>query len=186
MLIFYGPNGSFNGPSSIYGPNVIDWGTHPKHVTTNKFPAHWNLGIPLGFGGMILDWNGSTGTGLVFIPNPEGTIPFNPVGPLQFIYTGDSATVGTVQPYNDGIIAVPLLNISGPYPTVIACRAILDYVGFKNGGYPAQPYKLQVIKNGVLLYTIRSILWGSQQNQTDQPNTQTTDRQYQGNNQPPQ
>jgi len=77
-------------------------------------------------------------------------------GPLELFLTGKSDTLGVIQPYNDGIINVVETPIDEELPVLAACRNIL-----KQTNRAAAKYKLAVYQNGVLIWTVRSILWGS-------------------------
>lgn len=96
-------------------------------------------------------------------------------GPIIFLYTGNSNTDGQVLAYNDGVIAVTNFTVNTQYPIVQACINIL-----KQTEGAAKKYKLLVKKNDIKLYTVRSVLWGSQFNLGSSPNYQLIDRQYQG------
>lgn len=117
---------------------------------------------------------GSTGTG-------TGGNPYTPPssGPLRFIFTGSSQTVGIVPAFSDGTINVPLLNISAQFPLVRACIEILAHAGAA-----AKPYKLQVIRNGTTLFSLRSVIWGTIMATPTDPAYQIIDRQLQATSNP--
>lgn len=101
-------------------------------------------------------------------------------GAIQFVFNGNSLTDATVQAYNDGVINVPSFSVSSMLPIVEACRTILKDVGLVGGVYAARPYKLAIIRNGVTLFTIRSVYWGTAMAHSDtQPNYELIDMQTQ-------
>lgn len=77
-------------------------------------------------------------------------------GGLILLMTGESITVGNVLNFNDGVINVTTFPVNYVDPIVQACKGILKQVGAK-----ARTYKLKVMRGSALLFTVRSIFWGS-------------------------
>lgn len=100
-------------------------------------------------------------------------------GPLRFVFNGNSQTLGSVQPYNDGIISVPLITVNRILPLVYAARAVLA-----KAGTLARPYKMQVIRNGVILFTLRSVIWTTLLASDTDPMYQVVDMQLQATDDP--
>ena len=161
-----------------FGGLLIDWGRDPHAVSTTTLYSNWLLALPKQFGGLIIPWGGRGNW--MDSGGPLGTVSSNPLstGNLQFIYTDNSTQQGTVQAYNDGVINVTQVTVnSAQFPIVQACIAVLNQSGV---GAAGRPYKMDVIKNGVKLFTVRSLYWGSQWNLTDVPNYIAIDKQTQG------
>lgn len=159
-----------------YNNLIIDWGTSGQLPTPVGTYLSWILGTPNGFGGAIFEWSGTgvySGWGTIGQATGSST-------KLTFTYTGYSSTAGTVDNFSDGTISVTSFSLNSQNPIVQACIDIL-----KQTKGAAKPYKLYVIKNGKTLFTVRSVLWGSQFNLGTIPNYQLVDRQFQGSNQPP-
>lgn len=156
----------FNYP---YNNLIIDWnaiGAIP--VTTPTYTADWTLTYQLLFGGMVIHWNDSG----YFSGHAYGASNTS-TGNLQFIFDGDSQTNGSVTAYNDGVINVPLITLSKvKFPIVQACKDILADVGSAG-----KPYKMDIIRNGVTLFTLRSIIWGTIMSTDNDPAYQMIDRQ---------
>lgn len=103
-----------------------------------------------------------------------GTSSGTSTGNLQFIYDDISLTKGHVVAFNDGVINVPQLNINRQLPLVEACKQILA-----NAGSTARPYKLDVMRDGEILFTLRSVIWGTVMITDLDPAYQLIDRQDQ-------
>lgn len=82
--------------------------------------------------------------------------PINLTKVINFHLIAKSLTVGYTEAFDDGATRIPLLTINSSNPILEACRAIL-----KATSRSAATYKLAVYQNGVLLLTVRSILFGS-------------------------
>ena len=169
MIIFSnGTNGRQFAESPPFGFRVIYWKKYrPVYIPVQplwRYPFPWNTG----FDGRVIWWRNRHGS-------YTGQLS---TGNLKFIYTGNSTSQGTVQAYNDGVInvALTLINASASqFPVVLACISILN----QTAGV-AKPYKLDVIKNGTTLFTVRSVYWGSQWNLGDLPNYILIDQQTGG------
>lgn len=97
-------------------------------------------------------------------------------GPLQFVFIGNSDTVGDIVPYNDGVINVTSFSVRGTQFRTAISQACIDILN--QTGAVGQPYKLAIIKNGTTLFTLRSIIWGTRCTTSEtQPDYQVIDKQ---------
>lgn len=148
---------------------IIPAATAALHESSDIFAAiaHFGAGTSITLNGALVE-SGDTFSGSMIFGN------------LRFVYTDNSNNQGTVEAFNDGVINITQQLIKSSlsqFPVVQACIAILNQSG---GGKAARPYKLDVVKNGVTLFTVRSIYWGSQYNLGDLPNYILVDKQTQG------
>lgn len=161
----------------LFNGYQFDWAV--KHQVTPPpssigIYSNWTIAEALGFGGYIFYWGGNgqfnangglQGTGSPFVPSR---------GPLQLVMDGKSSTNGVVQAYSDGFINVSSFPVSSQFPIQTACIGIL-----KQTGTIGKPYLLQVIQGGELLFTIRSVIWGTIKNlQEDATNVELIDNQW--------
>lgn len=141
--------------------------------------ANWYFAYPLLFEGVLFDWSPGAVSQLGGFGGITGG--GSSTGNLQFVFQGPSLTNGSVTAFNDGKINVPLITITrATYPIVQACINIL-----KDVGKAGQSYKLDVIRNGVTLFTVRSVLWGTIMATNTDPNYQIIDNQLQATTNPP-
>lgn len=137
-------------------------------------PANWYFAYSLLFEGVIFDWSpGATSQygGFGGIVGTTGGASGN----LQFVFDGASFTNGQVLAFNDGTIDVPNIIVTkASYPIVQACINILKDVGISG-----RTYKLDIVRNGVTLFTVRSIYWGTQMATDTDPKYQIIDNQLQ-------
>lgn len=155
--------------------NIIDWGVTGRASNTLGISIAWTVSEPIGFGGTIFRWgsNGSIYGGW----GTEGTTSGNSTGNLQFVFTDDSVTLGSVSNYNDGTITVNQFTCKADLKYTAIQKACINIL--KQTGKAGQTYKLDIIKNGQLEFTIRSILWGTETTFVEgQPNYQLIDRQF--------
>lgn len=174
-MIIYGTNKHL---FPAYNRGVIDWNAAgASTVVVTK--ANWYFAYPLLFEGVYFDWS----PGAVSQFSGAGGITGGgggSSGNLQFIFDGGSFTNGKVLAFNDGIINVPLIQITkATYPIVQACIQILKAVG-----KPGRTYKLDIVRNGVILFTVRSVYWGTQMATDTDPKYQIIDNQLRATSTP--
>lgn len=163
---------------AAYNNLIIDWNARGVSVSNlaPNYQSDWSLLYPLLFSGMRINW-GDAG---IFSGHGHGSIASSS-GNLQFVFSGASYTNGSVTAFNDGVIDVPLITITkANFPIVQACINIL-----KDVGAVGRPYKLDVIRDGVKLFTVRSVYWGTQMATDTDPKYQVIDKQLQATANPP-
>lgn len=163
---------------AAYNNLIIDWNARGVIPTPVSGRGNWTLVYSLLFEGAYIDWSGSgqfSGAGGVYGTSGGSS------GNLQFVFQGASFTNGQVLAFNDGIIDVPNIVITkAQLPIVQACVTIL-----KDVGIPGRPYKLDIVRNGVTLFTVRSVYWGTQMATNTDPKYQIIDNQLQATLNPP-
>lgn len=155
--------------------NIIDWATIGSASNTLGTSIAWTVTQPIGFGGTIIRWgnNGSLYGGW----GTQGKVNTNAAGHLQYVFNGDSDTFGQVSAFNDGTISVTQFTTFADVKYTALQKACIEIL--KQTGKVGRPYKLDVIKNGQLEFTIRSIQWGTLNTYAEnEPNYQTVDRQF--------
>lgn len=143
-------------------------------------PIQYYFSPPFLFEGRIFDWSPGATSQLGGWGGIGGSVTPPVVGNLQFVFDGGSFTNGKVLAFNDGIINVPLIQITkATYPIVQACIQILKAVG-----KPGRTYKLDIVRNGVILFTVRSVYWGTQMATDTDPKYQIIDNQLRATSTP--
>lgn len=154
--------------------NVIDWSTIGTISSPLGTSIAWTTAQPIGFGGTILRW-GNNGS-LYGAWGTEGNSGGGSTGNLQYIWSGDSDTFGSVTSYNDGIINVNTFSTRADVKTPALVKAC---IGILKQSPTAKNRKLDVMKNGQLEFTLRSVIWGTRMTTAEnEPDYQAIDKQF--------